>query len=408
MRRFYILGLLLFVFEYTSLAAQDVEYPYYTLNGQVRHRFEQNDKDLNDNTDGIAFNLLRARLGIRFVPAHNTEGFFQVQDARVFGTETNTLTDGSADQLDLHQAYFKLANLFDWPLDLQVGRFEAAYGTQRLIGAVGWHNIGRSFDGVLLRLHPEKAKIDVFNLKLAERMEPGGTGDLNVLGAYGDFDLIENYTTHAFLIWQSADPASTLNRYTIGAYLKGKTANFLPEIELAYQGGERENRGVSALMVALNLGYTVASASFSPTFSIGIDYLSGDDDPADDTYKVFDTLYATNHKFYGFMDYFLNIPVHTSGLGLQDIHVKAAIKPRPNLSLRLAYHNFQANEDFGFEDGTVGTNFGDEVDLTVVYSYNKRVTISGGASLFAPGRIFEETRNDDMGTWGYIMTVVNL
>ena len=44
----------------------------------------------------------------------------------------------------------------------------------------------------------------------------------------------------------------------------------------------------------------------------------------DKKYNVFNTLYATNHKYYGFMDYFIDIPRHTYGLGLIDIHAKAS------------------------------------------------------------------------------------
>ncbi len=403
-----IIRFLLALLLVPSVAAQDAEFPRYTFLGQVRHRFEANDRDFNNDTDIITFNLLRSRFGVRIVPVENTDAFLQVQDSRTFGEERNTLTDGEADQLDLHQGYVKISNLFDWPVDLQLGRFEANYGSQRLIGAVGWHNIGRSFDGVLVRLHPRNVKIDLFNLKLVEKLEPGGTGDLNVLGVNGDVQLIGNYTTQAFVIWQRAHPSSALNRYTIGFYLNGTTANFRPEIEVAYQGGEREEIDVSALLVALNLGYTVAGASLSPGFSVGIDYLSGDDDPTDGTYKVFDTLYATNHKFYGFMDYFLNIPVHTFGLGLRDVHAKVSFKPHSDLSLRLAYHNFSANEDFTLAGGSASTRFGDEVDLTFVFSYNPWVTFTGGASLFTPGPIFEETRDEDLGIWGYVMTVVNL
>ena len=408
MKRILFLILMLAVPVVTPVAAQDEAFPRYTFLGQVRHRFEVNARDFNDDTDPIAFNLLRTRLGVRFFPIENVEALLQIQDSRMFGEELNTLTDGDADQLDLHQGYVRITNLFNRPVDLQLGRFEAVYGAQRLIGAVGWHNVGRSFDGVLLRLHPRNVKIDLFNLKLVEKLEPGGKGDLNVMGAYGDFQLIENYTTQAFVIWQRANPSSELNRFTLGLYLAGTTANFRPEIDLAYQGGEREGIDVSALLVAVNLGYTVPGVSLRPTFSAGIDYLSGDDDPADDTFKVFDTLYATNHKFYGFMDYFLNIPVHTLGLGLRDIHAKIAFKPHQDLSLRLAYHNFSANEDFTLADGATTTRFGDEIDFTLVFNYNQRVSFTGGASVFAPGAIFEETRGSDLGLWGYLMTVVNL
>ena len=60
--------------------------------------------------------------------------------------------------LILHQAYFSVNKLFDLPLNLKLGRMELSYGPQRLIGAVGWHNVGRSFDGGILQLNTEKVR----------------------------------------------------------------------------------------------------------------------------------------------------------------------------------------------------------------------------------------------------------
>jgi hypothetical protein len=125
-------------------------------------------------------------------------------------------------------------------------------------------------------------------------------------------------------------------------------------------------------------------------------------------FKVFNTLYATNHKYYGFMDYFLNIPANTLGLGLMDVHVKAEILPFNKFKAALAFHMFNANADFTLLDGSTSTSFGSEVDLTLIYTYNRAVTFQGGFSLFSPGDIFKQTRGEDMSTWGYLMAVVNL
>ena len=77
------------------------------------------------------------------------------------------------------------------------------------------------------------------------------------------------------------------------------------------------------------------------------DYLSGDDDLGDDETKVFDTLFATNHKFYGYADFFLNIPAHTAGRGLRDMALKLKRTLRPGLSLGLDVHTFRLAQDTG-------------------------------------------------------------
>jgi hypothetical protein len=67
--------------------------------------------------------------------------FVQLQDSRQFREETSTLADGSADNIDFHQADLKLDQLSSAPLSLTLWRQELAYGGQRLIGAVGYHNL---------------------------------------------------------------------------------------------------------------------------------------------------------------------------------------------------------------------------------------------------------------------------
>ena len=89
------------------------------------------------------------------------------------------------------------------------------------------------------------------------------------------------------------------------------------------------------------------------------DYLSGDGDLGDDTIKVFDTLFATNHKFYGFADLFLNIPVHTGGRGLQDLAIKGAYRVNPEWTLKLDLHSFNMADKGSLTSG----HFGEEIDV---------------------------------------------
>src|SRR5688572_23702607 len=56
-----------------------------------------------------------------------------------------------ADIAELHQAYFTIGNHKKFPLSAKIGRQEMIYGDERLIGAVGWNNIGRTFDAAKMR-----------------------------------------------------------------------------------------------------------------------------------------------------------------------------------------------------------------------------------------------------------------
>jgi len=389
-------------------AGGDEDSKDWKLIAQIRQRSEIDMRDFNSDTRYESFTGLRSRLGALFMPADDFSAFFQVQDSRFIGTETSTLTDGSADNFDLRQAWFHAKNVFDLPVDAKLGRMEVNYGPQRIIGAVGWHPIGRSFDGAIFTIKGEGKSVDLFSFKEVETLEDEDAGDRNVLGAYGKFKAGESHSVQPFVIWQLSNPDSFISRYTAGLYINGKPGNFRHELEFAYQAGTLGNLDVAAYMFAVNLGYVFSDLTNTPMISVGVDYLSGDDDLTDDETKAFDTLYGTNHKYYGFMDYFLNIPVNTGRRGLVDIHLRSSIKLNDRTSLALALHNFSSAEDFTLSNNVTETSFGNEIDLTLKHKYNKQLGIAIGAAAFAPGEVFEAFRGEDLSTWFYFMTTVNL
>jgi hypothetical protein len=356
------------------------------FSGQIRQRFEMVDKDFSDTTGFNNQNYLRTRFAVSF-DNDDYSTFVQLQDSRIFGTETNTLKDGTADALDVHQAYFKLKNLFGMPLSAKVGRFEVAYGPQRLIGVVGWHNIGRSFDGVIFNFSNDFANVDFFNLKQVEAATVNDDDDFNVRGAYANLSLLEGQTTQAFAI-QNGD------RLTFGGYGKGAFAGVSYELEFAMQNGaESDDVNYGGMMYGLNAGYKIAGV----TLSAGIDLVSGDDTATTDVNESFYTLYATNHKYYGYMDYFLNIPAHTDELGLQDIHVKMSGIKVAEFGVNVAYHLFNADQS--------ADAFGNELDITLIKPIAEKVKVVAGYSLFMPGKLKAE--NGANGSFAYLMTIVN-
>ncbi len=129
----------------------------WALSGQVQLRSELDGRDFSNTTHPLTFTSMRTRLGINKNIEDKISFFIQISDSRVFGQEPNSLV--SISNLDLHQGYVKLNNLFDWNWSLQAGRFEVSYGTERFFGAVGWHFVGRSFDGVRFNIAPDKINL---------------------------------------------------------------------------------------------------------------------------------------------------------------------------------------------------------------------------------------------------------
>ncbi len=92
---------------------------------------------------------MRSRASVEKSISDKFNFIFQVQDSRIWGQTGNP--SGYTDNIDLHQAYIVLKNLFDVPFQLQAGRFEVKYGTERFFGQVtGLY--GRTFDGARLSL----------------------------------------------------------------------------------------------------------------------------------------------------------------------------------------------------------------------------------------------------------------
>lgn len=398
-KSFYFLLSILFCFQ--AFADDN-----FDLTGQIRYRYEMVNKDFNNDTDSNNFNLLRSRLNIKYNLIKEVKVFFQLQDSRVMGKEKSTLSDGSADAFDLHQGFVEINHLFNLPLTFKLGRSEVIYGTQRFVGAVGWHNIGRSFDGGKLTFHSEIVDIDFFSYKEVEETAFSDEGDRNFYGLYSKWKLIEGLKSHFFIFLQQAKPASNLNRYTAGTLIESNIKSFNYTFEGAYQGGTIDDIDVSAFLVSAKIGFSFSNTPTKPAIFSGIDYLSGDDDTSDDKYKAFDTLYATNHKFYGFMDYFLNIPRDTDEHGLTDFYLKASLKPMKLMFLKLDYHNFTSSEDYQLNDGSNNNYIGDEIDAALSYKYSGNVAFTAGASYFIPGDIVDELIGKDNSSWFYFMTTV--
>ncbi|MFW5947628.1 MAG: alginate export family protein [Gemmatimonadota bacterium] len=382
----------------TPAAAQELE-----LNGQVRPRLEIRDPVGEDGT--VEFTTMRTRLSLDVAVAPSIAAFVQIQDVRMFGEETSTLADYSADGLDLHQGWVELGdpNAEGW--SVRVGRQEAAYGGERLVGAVNWTQQARSFDGARVRFRPSStAVVDGVAFRLADSDAAGITADRNFYGLYstleanGDLDLFGLVTTQDAIV-------QDYEVYTLGARWVSGTDAVDWRLEAAYQGGETRTAGVETDRSAFLLGGRIGTALTDRlTGTLWYDYLSGDDDPTDDTSRTFDTLFATNHKFYGFMDLFLNIPASTAERGLQDLAFKTSYDVAEDQSLAADLHIFSV----AAKDGIDTAHIGEELDLTYRWSYAPGVTLTGGLSYFLAGDAWAGVLGnpDENQVWGYVMVDV--
>lgn len=361
-----------------------------TVGGQIRPRFEFSDP-VGGGYDTFTSMRVRAHLSAKL--DKNVDAFIQLQDVRLWGEETNTLGDFNANNFDLHQGYITLNNINSSALSIRAGRQAISFGGQRLVGSVEWTQQGRAFDGLRVMLKPQWGNVDLLGIRLSDATATGIATNAYLSGLYA--------TTHSGIDFYGLYNriSGGTDQYTLGVRWASKIGTMPARLEGAFQTGERGGSDVSAFMfggrLALPLGKT--------TLTLWYDYLSGDDNPTDGKIKVFDTLFATNHKFYGFADLFLSIPAHTGSLGLQDIAIKFSVPLSNGIKLNLDGHAFFLSK----QGTTSGKHLGEEIDLTLSYKYSAEVTFVGGASyVIAKQPLADIGRlNDDMKV-AYFMTNV--
>lgn len=375
-----------FLFLPASVTAQDIQ-----VHGQLRPRYELRAQSSQED----AFVSMRARLTVNALLENDVRVFLQVQDVRLWGDETNTLFDFSADNFDLHQGYIEFSRPGDTQLAARVGRQEVNFGGQRLVGAVGWTQQARSFDGIGLVANSTGFRIDLVGVILTDETSVNNTDDTWFVAANAVLKSAGPGMLDLYGIFNSEDLADT-DQATLGARYHGMSNGLNFRAEASLQTGTRAGSDVSAFMFGGRLGKAFGDGSVT----LWYDYLSGDDDLTDGDTKVFDTLFATNHKFYGFADLFLNIPVHTGMRGLQDIAVKGTYQMGSRTNLSLALHQFRLVETAG-----VDSHLADEADLIFNYRYSANTTFQIGLAQVAGKQgLADIGRNSDNMTWLYVMT----
>jgi hypothetical protein len=283
------------------------------------------------------------------------------------------------------------------------------------VGAVDWNNVGRSFDGGTLRIDINTVHVDLFGFNVDENFNAGDSLDNLFTGLIVGFKLFGSHTLEVYGLNNNVYLSDELSRTTTGFYLKGKFNKFFHEAEFAYQLGDlidadnnpSEVQDVNAFYFAYNAGYKFRSR-ISPVVGLGFDYLSGDKDLTDNKYEVFNTIYGTNHKFYGYMDYFVLIPQNTYGRGLMDANFKFSLTPWRPFSAKLHFHVFNSAEDFTLGSGSTSKAFGNELDIVLNYEYSGNVMFEGGFGWFMPGDVFKELKGEDSSVWFYLQAKVDI
>ncbi|MDH4070723.1 MAG: alginate export family protein, partial [Ignavibacteria bacterium] len=340
-RPWYRSGLFLFAGILLFMNGATANDSLVTWKAEMRVRGEADGRDFMNSTSPNLYTLLRTRFGADVRPVEDLTISVLFQDSRIFGQPVvagagNTTTN--LRNIDLHEGYIRVDNLFARHLSLTVGRMGLSYGAERIIGRLDWSNVGRTFDGALIRFAPSGHALDLWANSVTEYSVPPSTvtratvasrgnegylfwgGHYSYLGISGHKFALLGFQERSYLDTTTGE--IDRSRWTLGGRADGSLWSFFYEAEGAYQLGSESGADISAYLLAASLGYRIDS----PLRSVmaGYEHLSGT--PAGSAeIKTFQPPFPTAHKFLGIMDYFTNIRLQTFDRGLRDLYLRIVL-----------------------------------------------------------------------------------
>lgn len=377
------------------------------FDGQIRYRSEFSNGTgaapvFDSDVDAFGVSYLRTRFGISANPTDKLGIYIQAQDSRITGGNGTSGTLLNDTNFGIHQSYFTWQCQAIQGLSVLAGRFEMPKADERFFGAVGWNNVGRSFDGWVLGYDTPFTMVQFYGIKVVENMT--ANQDFTVWGLYFNnildkrVDVFYNNDNFGENGAEEANVRSTLGIHYDNngvEYMDGKLGvnfNFGMQMGTNEQGGT--DMDYAGTLIDFDASWLL-DMGFLNKVGFGYEMQSGDADPADDSMEAWQNLYPTSHKFNGYMDVMNNAPN-----GLNDIELNFWGNLAGMLDYKLDYHMFSTPEDFVGGDGTADTTVGSEMDLTLTRKFDN-FTINAGYSMFMADDHFAGDPNDGMN-WMYL------
>lgn len=378
------------------------------VSGEVRIRWEVQDNLYSpadpDGERSFNFAHMRTRLRFDLDVLENVAAVVEFQDIRTLGEEGSTTADSQG--VDLKRAEMIFRQILGEPLMVEAGRFVMAYGDHRLIGDLEWFDQGRTYDGIRSRYGTDDFWIDGFWVVVRQTIPADDSQNFG--GLYGHWKWLEAYALllmdHTALVGEVGTGHTDL--VTLGLRAARETGRWKYTAEAAFQTGDVRGDDVSAFAVAVWIRYTLAETSWKPQLILEVDYASGDDDPADGDNGQMQTLFPTNHMWYGYADL-------VGWSNILDLRLALSATPRETITITVEYHHFRRPEDQGawinaggavVRPGAIGVSnhLGDEIDFTFTWKPARQVSFLLGWSIFFPGGFLEDTGDSPVANFAYV------
>ena len=371
---------------------------FFTLSGQLRPRFEYRNGAYQALQEGeepaiLVNNRLRLNMDYRF--RQDLQLYVSLQQVNIWGQAPQVQVIDRIGGLSVFEAYAALP--LGGGFDLKLGRQQIVLDEDRIFGSLDWHPAGRAHDAVNINWRPVenlylrsffafnqnyldgKAATDKINGNVnnpkGQYFTPGQPYQhMEALHAHYAFTPEQQLSFLFANLGLRNDDKADYNMQTFGVHYRGRSESLFYGAEAYLQTG-KNNTGATkeAYLLAAMVGY-----KFVPSLSatMGIDYLSGNNTTdSSDKDKVFSPFSGTNHKFYGFMDYYY--VSYTPKVGLLNPYISATVKTSEKGNLSATGHYFRSA---GKIDGKT-RHLGVEADLVYTHKLQPFASLQVGYSV---------------------------
>ena len=386
-----------------------------------------NDNEITDERSN--FLLGRTRLTVDF-NRPGLEAYAVLQNKTVWGSADNQT-------LGLYEGWVKMTarnGLF-----AQVGRVALSYDDERIIGTNDFamaslsHDVLRvGYEGHGHQVHAILAyNQNVENVYKTTYYDNGAQPYKTMQTVWYHYDvpktplgvslLFMNTGLQTGVLGDATKAPTTKFQQMYGGYVMYHPKYVTLEGSYYRQGGKTVV-GPNKFAAKIDAWMASAKATITPTdtygFTLGYDYLSGDDFVPDTyggkigmvnhtVYKGFSPLYGSHNKFYGIMDYFYESAyLHGFTPGLQNAFGGVFGKPVAKLDLSATYHYLAVATKLHDLNRTLGHS----IDVMASYSFTKDISLTAGYTLmFGTETMDRLKQGNDTKTarWGWFSLVVS-
>ena len=311
----------------------------------------------------------------------------------------------------------------------QLGRQRLSYDDQRIFGADDWSMTGYSHDGLKLGFECAGHKVHLFGAynQNVDNIDQGGTRFSGGIQPYKSlaslwyhYDIPKTNIGASLLFVNMGleyidfkeDAYATCFQQLAGTFLSWTPKHFGLEASYYHQWGKANGN------IPLNAWMASAKATATPSehwsFRAGYDYLSGEEDfpipgggniglVRHEIVRGFNSLYGSNHKFYGAMDFFY-VSTYVNGFtpGLQNLYAGISWSPVKPLSADATIHFFSTAAPV--QDAKKA--LGHEMELEVTWTIFPSVSLSAGYSFMLGTEtmsILKRSADNNRLHWGWLM-----